>query len=67
MPPMIKFMVTRLLIGFSIGGLTAVALILGAPTSVGNPKTCLAGVLIIYGLGSVFALGYLATALSWDS
>lgn len=66
MPVLIRYILIRMSLGFALGAGAAVALMLLAPGAVGSPSRLLEAMLIIYGLGSTFALGYLATALASD-
>lgn len=68
MPPLITYMLTRLSIGFGLGSASATLLILFEPGAVGSgsPSQPLEWCLVIYGLGSTFAMGYLATALAME-
>lgn len=63
MPPLISFMITRLSTGFVIGCVCGLACIWGplAPYSVQSSAVSI--LLTLYGFGSTFSLGYLATAL----
>jgi hypothetical protein len=63
MPPLISFMITRMSIGFLIGCVCGLACIWGplAPYSIQSSVVSI--LLMLYGFGSTFSLGYLATAL----
>jgi hypothetical protein len=66
MPALIRFMLQRLSIGFALGAGTAVALAGLDAGAIGYASQPLAILLMIYGLGSTFALGYLGTALAME-
>jgi hypothetical protein len=53
-------------IGFTLGAGAAVTLVVFTPEAIGSPSGLLETGLIVYGLGSTFAAGYLATALALD-
>jgi hypothetical protein len=55
-------MIVRLTTGFALGTPLAVTLLIFVPGTLGQPGTALEMWLPIYGLGSFFALGYLATS-----
>ncbi|AXV16074.1 hypothetical protein CYG48_10445 [Neorhizobium sp. SOG26] len=66
MPPLIRYIILRLVTGFAIGCACALALILGPLKDYPMPAGGLAAWLMIYGVASTFALGFLATALAMD-
>jgi hypothetical protein len=66
-PGLVQYMLVRLAIGFAMGSFAAVALLVFAPISLGAPGQWLEILLVIYGFGSVFALGFLATALASEN
>ncbi|MEP9389096.1 hypothetical protein [Mesorhizobium sp. KR9-304] len=67
MSPLIRYIITRMSIGFALGASTAMALVVFTPEAIGSPSGPLEICMIIYGLGSTFAAGYLATALATGS
>ncbi|ASY63484.1 hypothetical protein SJ05684_c20420 [Sinorhizobium sojae CCBAU 05684] len=66
MPKLIGFMITHIAVGFLIGSLAAIALVLLHPAD-GEGLQPLALWLRIFALGAPFALGSLATALMLDA
>lgn len=66
MPNLIAYILIRLSTGFAIGAAVAGYLLLFIPEVIGNPQTLLEIWLSVYGLGSNFALGFLATALAQE-
>ena len=66
MPPLVTYMLTRILIGFGLGAASATFLILFEPRAVGSPSHPLEWCLVIYGFGTPIAMGYLATALAME-
>ncbi|MFB9952138.1 hypothetical protein ACFFP0_25105 [Rhizobium puerariae] len=68
MPPLISYMLVRISIGFTLGAAAAVAILAQAPDF---PALSMIGLiaiwLMVYGLGSIFGLGYLATSLAFDA
>jgi hypothetical protein len=67
MPPLIRYVITRMSIGFAMGAGAAMAMVAFTPTAIGSPSGLLETSLLAYGLGSTFAIGYLATALALDA
>ena len=67
MPPLIRYVITRMSIGFALGAVVAMALVVFSPEAIGSPSGLLETGLIVYGLGSTFAAGYLATALALEA
>lgn len=67
MPVLIRYIIVRLLLGAAIGCLSGIALLVIAPQALGSPRRWLEIGLILYGFASIFALGYLATALAGES
>lgn len=67
MPLLISYILIRVSIGFALGAATAVAILfewfLTDATFLGPLEMWL----VIYGFGSVFGLGYLATSLALDA
>ncbi|MBP1847953.1 hypothetical protein J2046_006238 [Rhizobium petrolearium] len=67
MPALISYILIRVSIGFALGAATAVAILTqslsGSILSIGLLEIWLT----IYGFGSVFGLGYLATSLAFDA
>lgn len=66
MPALIRYILVRISLGFFLGAACAIGLILMSPGIVSAPATLLEIMLVVYGLGSTFALGYLATALAFE-
>ncbi|CAK7256340.1 hypothetical protein KYK30_04955 [Shinella yambaruensis] len=67
MPALVHYILSRLCIGFALGALSAVAVLQLEPPAFGASPGPLEALLVIYGIGSAFALGYLATALGWEN
>jgi hypothetical protein len=67
MPTLIRYIITRMSTGFALGAGTAMALVAFTPQAIGSPSEVLEICLIVYGLGSTFAAGYLGTALAMDA
>ena len=67
MPLLISYIIIRVSIGFALGAATALAILL--QWFVTGPTTLAALEMwpVIYGFGSVFGLGYLATSLALDA
>lgn len=63
MPVLVRYILARLSIGFALGGASALAILFLNPLVFGSPVGMLEMLLVVYGFGSAFALGYLATAL----
>jgi hypothetical protein len=63
MPKLIRYILGRLCIGFALGAITAVSVLRLEPPAFGASPSPLEASLLIYGIGSAFALGYRATAL----
>lgn len=66
MPDVVRYVLARLSIGFSLGSVSAIAILLVNPAILGSSVGPLEIWLVVYALGSAFALGYLATALCID-
>jgi hypothetical protein len=66
MPPLIRYIIVRLSIGFTIGCAFALAVIYGPLEPYAMSGRDIATWLMVYGLASTFALGFLATALALD-
>lgn len=66
MPDLIAYVLIRLAAGFALGSAVAVYMLLYLPHVLGNPQTLLEMWLPVYGLGSSFALSYLATGLAQE-
>lgn len=62
----LRFCLIHLFLGFLIGGAAAVAISLTAPLTLGFSILTPEGGLFIYGMGSSFSAGSLATALSFS-
>ncbi|MCQ4633977.1 hypothetical protein GB927_028355 [Shinella sp. CPCC 100929] len=67
MPALVRYMLSRLFIGFVLGVGSAVAILQVEPPPFGATLGPLEALLFTYGVGSAFSLGYLATALGWDN
>ena len=67
MPDLVICMIVRLATGFPLGATIAVTLLIFVPDALGRPGTALEMWLPIYGLGSCFALGCLATSLAQEA
>ncbi|CAN7634914.1 hypothetical protein [Neorhizobium sp. LjRoot104] len=67
MPHLISYIITRLAAGFVIGAATASAIIIGPLGAHELSYQHLATWLTVYGIGSSFALGYLATSLAFEA
>lgn len=65
-PVLVRFILVRLTIGFTLGTVSAGAILSINPQVLGGTPGCLETLLFTYALGSVFALGYLGTALCLD-
>lgn len=63
MPALVRYVLARLSIGFALGSASAIGILLVNPAVVGGSAGILEILLVVYALGSAFALGYLATAL----
>lgn len=66
MPSLVIYIIVRLTTGFTLGTAVAVTLLILVPGALGRPGTALEMWLPIYGFGSCFALGYLATSLAQE-
>ncbi|MBO9126935.1 MULTISPECIES: hypothetical protein [unclassified Rhizobium] len=68
MPPLIRFMLTRLAIGFALGALTGVVVwaINLSQLYPPNPERWIAQSLFVYLFASTMGVGYLATSLFLD-
>jgi len=66
MPVLIRYVLARLGIGFALGSASAIGILFVNPTLLGGSAGLLEIWLVVYALGSAFALGYLATALGID-
>lgn len=66
MPALVRYMLSRLCIGFALGAASTVAVLLLEPSAFGAALGPLEVLLVIYSIGAAFALGYLATALAWE-
>lgn len=64
MPALVRYMVARMGIGFSLGATSALLGLQFNPIVFGGELQILEVFLVVYGMGSAFALGYLATALA---
>ncbi|MEW9612805.1 hypothetical protein AB3G45_02895 [Shinella sp. S4-D37] len=67
MPALVRYMLSRLLIGFVLGVGSAVAILQVEPPAFGAALSPLEALLFSYSIGAAFALGYLATALGWEN
>ncbi len=67
MPPLIAYMITRMGLGFFLGGASATVLLIFNPQALGSPSSPLEYALVIYGFAAPFAIGYLATELAMES
>lgn len=66
MPVLIRYILVRISLGFILGASSAIGIILLSPGVVSAPAHPAEILFIVYGLGSTFALGYLATALAFE-
>lgn len=66
MPDLIRYVITRLSIGFLIGSACALCLMAGRLLDYPFSDSHLGLWLVVWGMGSTFALGYLATALAFE-
>lgn len=66
MPSLVRYVFARLAIGFSIGAISVLILTLCSISIFGSLKSWLEIALMVWGVGSVFALGFLATALAME-
>lgn len=67
MPTLVRYVLTRLAIGFGIGAASALVLTLWPISFFASVDTWLEVALIVWGIGSLFALGYLATSLATET
>ncbi|TCV62278.1 hypothetical protein EDE05_13115 [Neorhizobium sp. R1-B] len=67
MPLLISYIIIRVSIGFALGAATALAILLQWFVTGPTTLAALEMWLVIYGFGSVFGLGYLATSLALDA
>lgn len=64
MPVLVRYIIVRLSVGAVIGSVSCMVVLVTAPRALGSPGQWLEIALIMYGFASVFALGFLATALA---
>lgn len=67
MPALVRYMLSRLFIGFVLGVGSAFAIIEIQPPAFGAALGPFEALLFTYSIGAAFALSYLATALGWES
>jgi hypothetical protein len=67
MPQLISYIIIRMTIGFAIGTAAATAIIIGPLSDYAFSYHDLATWLTVYGIGSTFALGYLATSVAFEA
>lgn len=66
MPSLVHYVFVRLAIGFGIGASSVLILTAFSISIFGNLRSWLEIALMVWGIGSVFALGFLATALAME-
>lgn len=65
-PVLIHYMLIRLCIGFALGAMSAFVILHFNPTALGATPNAFESLLFAYGVGTSFAMGYLATALGFE-